>query len=247
MSWNHKKAIELIIVVFTFILGASGCSTGPGIAQYPRDQIDRPLNLPEGAIEFEVNKNFGLPNANWVFNWFQPIPLHFRWSYAVSDRLSVYWFILPLGLKYQLIKKEDHQLAFEFFNHFEAPELPAVNESLSFTDRFRLTSKWDLEAKVIFQIRLAFKENYTEYAIAAQVGPRWQILPRISAKPWLGLLEERAQSPSVNLRSLSSGINLSWSPLGSMDIEGNILRLGFGNRPQSLNNLLGMATVRYRW
>jgi hypothetical protein len=137
---------------------------------YPSREIDRPYTLPDGMKSYGIlatawtdakdNSEEEAKASNRAF--LNP----FYWETPVTDNLSVVWWPLPLGLKWQIAKDSDDRLGFSFMT-----AILASKYELAYRRHIAKDHALELSAHG-FNYNLVFIEGRESYL---RLGYLWQI------------------------------------------------------------------------
>jgi len=237
----RKASIWIVCSMVSF----SACATSSSSSAFKNRKIDRSYIAPRGITELRLSGTLGYTKGSDSYDLLQSNPLLFTWSHSVSDRFSFTWFVLPLGFRYQLYRSENQQIGFEFFNHVEPPETPALSEYLNLWHQLKLSEDWAIESQLGLQVRPLFKLQTIEYAYMLQSGARWQLLENVSFYYWLAANQELFNSQLS--ASAVSGFSTSASILRNFELEGQILFTLAGHRTSGSFGPNALLTLYYRW
>lgn len=215
-------------VCIALCLFGLGCATVRRPEEYPLRKVNRPITLPKGMTEAIGTLPWQYAKNSKTYDLSQPYPFYIHWNHALSDDLSLIWFILPLGFKYRLLHEKNQSLSMEFLGHIGSTDNPNLSPYLTVIDRCQISSDVEIETRVGLQWSFQFKRGGIDWASNLQTGPRFQILDQLSFRPWFALLREF--NPEQNTWSIPLGGNLSWSVVRQLDLELNLVQTTFGTR-----------------
>ena len=192
MKTISKKSLNLFVIsLLTFIQACT--STGP-VEKVSSRLIDRPYTLPEGVAAWKIITSYGLENyhGSFSFSAIPPIPLF--WEQSLNQNLTLEWGPLPLGIRYQILKRDSQILGTKFdlgILRGSGAGNSIIVPKVSLFSRTRLTQNTGIEINLrtvfIYKNNIGYKSTVSPYL---HLGPIFQISNNFAIKPEFGLRSE---------------------------------------------------------
>ena len=88
-----------VLLLLSFPLFLFSCTASFPLSKYPIRQIDRPYTMPKSMRAWRTSLQAGIGD-----NSEEVLPLNpFNLEQALSDRVTLLWSVLPVGIKYQFL------------------------------------------------------------------------------------------------------------------------------------------------
>lgn len=176
---------QKILLLLTLLLTCVSCAT-PEVTRTPTQKIDKLYTVGEGSNEANAIASFGYEKRTQQHDLRNPIPSNLYWEHGLSDNFSFLWFILPLGVKYQVIQNSENTLGFTSYLQLGPPETFYLSQITSAYFRRLLKSNLALEFMYDLQPVFRFKTAGIDFATSLNMGLLFQLNAEIAITPWVG-------------------------------------------------------------
>ncbi|MCC6278902.1 MAG: hypothetical protein IT289_13395 [Oligoflexia bacterium] len=155
----------------SLIIGTAGCSmSGKKLNDYPTQELDRPYTLPDGIKSYEIWTFTGISGQTGAVGIYP-----FIWQQSLSDNFTLVWTPLPLGLRYQILRTENHTLGVTGV-YLLLGGIGSLDYKFKFSENMGVV----LQASyLVFDFPLLYKYESNNYSggLMIQITDKWSLTP----------------------------------------------------------------------
>lgn len=164
MKTNLFLALALVFALIS-------CATVGDIEKLPRRQIDRPYTLPSGLDSWGMVSLLTGTEYSTGQKYGTAVVAPF-WQQSLSDKVSLLWVPLPLGLRVEAYRNESHRLGFDITLGFGSSSLygSVFYPSLGLEYLYKFDSNWALVTEGNYNPEFRSRDSATFYNRNLHIG-----------------------------------------------------------------------------